>query len=70
MRDDPVDNYLDVVRDFIRLHEKGDESVFNVTGLLFYLRADAHTRTCDDVLQAIQRVTSCKYISEIKTLMR
>ena len=65
-----MNNYSDNICDYIRLHKRGDESVLNVTGLLFYLGENAPTRTCGEVLKAIQKVTSCEYISEIKALMR
>ena len=70
IRGRPVHNYKDIVCDYIEEHEKGKASVHNVTGLLFYLTAGRDEWTCGDVLKAIQRVTHCEYISEIKALMR
>ena len=71
MNGDPVDNYRQIVVDFIQKHSRGLQKVGNVSGQLFYLIGvrSGSDWTCEDLLSAMRKCCP-RNVKDIETLLQ
>ena len=71
MNGDPVNNYLQIVVDFIEKHSRGLQKIGNVPGQLFYLIGGSRgcDWTCEDLLSAVRKCCP-RNNKDIETLLQ
>ena len=65
-----MNNYRDVITDFIEGHRRGEPSVFNVTGVLFYACSVSETPTLRDLYDILQVLTRHTMMYDFMLLLR